>query len=83
MASQVHLNAGREKRLEDLLRLRSLGWSDKQIAENLNLSGQVSPNGKPYSGKLIWVTLKKFVERKRRAHDVWYVTKRERLILHR
>lgn len=83
MTSQVRLNADREKRLERLLRFRSLGWSDKQIADHLNLTGHVSPHGKPYSGKLVWATLKKFVERKRRTLDVCCVTKRERLILRR
>lgn len=83
MASQVRLNAGREKRLESLFRLRSLGWSDKRIADHLNLTGQVSPSGKPYSGKLVWATLKKFDDRKRRAHDIRCVTKSERLILQR
>ena len=83
VASQVHLNACREKRLEDLLQLRSLGWSDKQIADHLNVSGQVTPSGKSYSGKLVWATLKKFNDRKRRGHDVRCFTKSERLILRR
>jgi hypothetical protein len=54
-----------------------MGWSDKQIANCLNDVGSVSPNGKHYSGKLIWATLKKYIERMERTGDTLYQMKSE------
>jgi hypothetical protein len=70
--SQVRLNVQREERLDKLLRLRLMGWSDRQIADCLNGLGNVSPNGKPYTGKLIWVTLKKYIARMERKEETYY-----------
>ncbi len=75
--SQVRLNVEREERLDKLLQLRLMGWSDRQIADCLNDLGNVSPNGKPYTGKLIWVTLKKYIERMERKEDTSYQMKSE------
>lgn len=75
--SQVRLNVQREERLDKLLQLRLMGWSDRQIADYLNDLGNVSPNGKPYTGKLIWVTLKKYIERMERKDDTSYQMKSE------
>jgi hypothetical protein len=69
VTSQVRLNDQREKRLNKLLELRLMGWSDGQIANCLNELGNVSPNGKRYTGKLIWVTLKKYIKRIDRKED--------------
>lgn len=77
MLSQVRLNVQREERLDKLLQLRLMGWSDRQIADCLNDLGNVSPNGKPYTGKLIWVTLKKYIERMERKEDTSYQIKSE------
>jgi hypothetical protein len=54
-----------------------MGWSDRQIADCLNDLGNVSPNGKLYTGKLIWVTLKKYLERMERKEDASYQIKSE------
>ena len=75
--SQVRLNVQREERLDKLLQLRLMGWSDRQIVDCLNDLGNVSPNGKPYTGKLIWVTLKKYIERMERKEDTSYQMKSE------
>lgn len=75
--SQVRLNVQREERLDKLLQLRLMGWSDRQIAAFLNDLGKVSPNGKPYTGKLIWVTLKKYIERMERKEDTSYQLRSE------
>lgn len=69
VTSQVRLNDHRTQRLDKLLQLRLMGWSDRQIADCLNDIGNVSPNGKPYTGKLIWVTLKKYIQRIKRKEE--------------
>ena len=72
MTSQVRLNDHRTQRLDKLLELRLMGWSDRQIADCLNGIGNASPNGKPYTGKLIWVTLKKYTQRIERKKQTYY-----------
>lgn len=72
MASHVRLNDHRTQRLDKLLQLRLMGWTDRQIADCLNDIGNVSPNGKLYTGKLIWVTLKKYIQRIERKEDTSY-----------
>lgn len=72
MTSQVRLNDHRTQRLDKLLELRLMGWSDRQIADCLNGIGNASPNGKPYTGKLIWVTLKKYTQRIEREKKTSY-----------
>ena len=56
--SLVNLNETRTERLEWLLSLRENGYSNKEISDYLNDRSVFSPNGKAYSPKLIWVTLK-------------------------
>jgi hypothetical protein len=67
--SLVNLNETRTKRLEWLFSLRENGYSNKEISDYLNDRGIRSPNGKVYSPKLIWVTLKKYQNRFKRLND--------------
>ena len=67
--SLVNLNETRTKRLEWLFSLRQNGYSNKEISDYLNDRGIRSPNGKVYSPKLIWVTLKKYQNRFERLND--------------
>ena len=67
--SLVNLNETRTERLEWLLSLRENGYSNKEISDYLNDRSFLSPNGKAYSPKLIWVTLKKYQNRLKRSND--------------
>jgi hypothetical protein len=57
----------RRSQLRDLLlTLSDKGLSNREIADHLESQNIKSPQGKPYSVKLIWVTLKKWREREKR-----------------
>ena len=77
--SLVNLNETRTERLEWLFSLRENGYSNKEISDYLNDRGIRSPNGKTYSPKLIWVTLKKYQNRLKRSSDYQITNVVERL----
>ena len=67
------LNPDRVQRLEILTKLHNQGLIDKQIADWFNDLGFTTPHGKRYTPKLIWVTRKKWLERKTRENDTYFV----------
>ena len=77
--SLVNLNETRTERLEWLLSLRENGYSNKEISDYLNDRGISSPNGKVYSPKLIWVTLRKYQDRLKRSKEYQIINVVERL----
>jgi hypothetical protein len=79
--SLVNLNETRTERLEWLFSLRENGYSNKEISDYLNNRGIRSPNGKVYSPKLIWITLKKYQNRLKRSKEYQITNVVERLII--
>jgi DNA-binding transcriptional MerR regulator len=79
--SLVNLNETRTERLEWLFSLRENGYSNKEISDYLNNRGIRSPNGKVYSPKLIWITLKKYQNRLKRSKGYQITNVVERLII--
>ena len=79
--SLVNLNETRTERLEWLLSLRENGYANKEISDYLNNRSVLSPNGKAYSPKLIWVTLKKYQDRLKRSKEYQITNVVERLII--
>ena len=77
--SLVNLNETRTKRLEWLFSLRENGYSNKEISDYLNDRSVLSPSGKAYSPKLIWVTLKKYQDRLKRSKEYQITNVVERL----
>lgn len=45
------------------MELKSQGLDTTQIANEMNRLGLESPRGRPYTGKLVWVTIKKWKDR--------------------
>ena len=79
--SLVNLNETRTERLEWLLSLRENGYSNKEISDYLNDRSVLSPSGKAYSPKLIWVTLKKYQDRLKRSNDYQITSVVEKLFI--
>ena len=79
--SLVNLNETRTERLKWLFSLRENGYSNKEISDYLNKRGIHSPNGKVYSPKLIWVTLKKYQNRLKRSNDYQTTSVVEKLFI--
>ena len=79
--SLVNLNETRTERLEWLFSLRENGYSNKEISDYLNDRGIRSPNGKVYSPKLIWITLKKYQNRLKRSNDYQTTSVVEKLFI--
>lgn len=79
--SLVNLNEMRTERLEWLFSLRENGCSNKEISNYLNYRGIRSPNGKVYSPKLMWVTLKKYQNRLKRSNDYQITSVVEKLFI--
>ena len=61
--------------------LRNDGFSNKEMSDFLNNQGILSPKGKKYSPKLIWVTLNKYENRLRRSREYKITNVVERLII--
>lgn len=59
----------RQFRLDLILTLHQANYSNKAIAEILNINGILSPKMNEYSQKLIWATLKKYKARQVRESD--------------
>lgn len=59
----------RHSRKDKILELQSQGLDTTQIANEMNRLGLKSPRGRPYTGKLVWVTIKKWRERDERMND--------------
>lgn len=57
---------GRLERLQLIDALYQKGWSSVEIAKHLNERGILTPTGKAYYPKLIWVTHNKFKRREAR-----------------
>jgi hypothetical protein len=53
----------RMKRLELIASLYERGWNSIEITDYLNDQGMLSPSGKAYYPKLVWVTYDKFKRR--------------------
>ena len=51
------------------MELKGLGLDTTQIANEMNRLGLESPRGRPYTGKLVWVTVKKWKDREVRMND--------------
>ena len=51
---------------DKILELQSQGLDTNQIANEMNRLGLKSQRGRPYTGKLVWVTIKKWKEREER-----------------
>ena len=79
--SLVNLNEARTERLEWLFSLRENDYSNKEISDYLNDRSVLSPNGKAYSPKLIWVTLKKYQDRLKRSNDYQITSVVEKLFI--
>lgn len=54
---------GRLERLKLIDALYQKGWNSVEIANHLNRLGILTPSGKAYYPKLVWVTQHKFKER--------------------
>lgn len=54
---------GRLERLQLIASLYEQGWNSVEIAKHLNERGILTPTGKAYYPKLIWVTHNKFNQR--------------------
>ena len=63
----------RQSRKDKILGLQGQGLDTTQIANEMNRLGLKSPRGRPYTGKLVWVTIKKWREREERMND-WRIT---------
>ena len=59
----------RQSRKDKILELQGQGLDTTQIAIEINLLGLKSPRGRPYTGKLVWVTIKKWRERDKQMDD--------------
>ena len=59
----------RESRKDKILELQTLGLNTVEIAKEMNRLGLKSPRGRPYTPKLIWVTIKKWRLREERMKD--------------
>ena len=69
---QLSLNIlpeGREERHEVIHSLYESGLNDRQIADQLNNLGMLSPKGLNYYPELVFVTRRKFGNRKMRSAD--------------
>lgn len=58
---------GRLERLKLIASLYRKGWKSVEIAKHLNERGILTPSGKMYYSKLVWVTHKKFKHRAMRS----------------
>ena len=56
----------RQSRKDKILELQGQGLDAIQIANEMNRLGLKSPRGRPSTGKLVWVTIKKWREREER-----------------
>ena len=65
----VDLSPERLERLHLISDLHDQGLNSREIADHLNDRGIRSPRGGTYSSKLVWVTLKKFKNRRERMKD--------------
>ena len=54
---------GRLERLQLINSLYERGWNSVEIANYLNEQGVLTPSGKAYYPKLVWVTQRKFRQR--------------------
>ena len=54
---------GRLERLQLIDALYQKGWNSVEIANHLNERGILTPSGKAYYPKLVWVTQRKFRQR--------------------
>ena len=68
-----HLDPKRVQRLELLEKLHNQGLSDKQTSTWFNDLGLKTPQDKPYTPSLVWVTRKKWLLRKIRENDTYSV----------
>ena len=59
----------RQSRKDKILELQGQGLDTTQIANENNRLGLKSPRGRPYTGKLVWVTIKKWKERDELIND--------------
>lgn len=59
---------GRLERLQLIDALYAKGWSSVEIANYLNEKSILTPSGKAYYPKLIWVTQNKFKRRTERSY---------------
>ena len=77
----VNISDKTTRRLKWLMGLRNDGFSNKEMSDFLNDQGILSPKGKKYSPKLIWVTLKKYENRLKRSKEYKITKVVERLII--
>ena len=68
-----YLDPKRVQRLELLEKLHNQGLSDKQISTWFNDLRLKTPQDKPYTSSLVWVTRKKWSLRKIRENDTYSV----------
>tara|TARA_B100000809_G_C14653214_1_gene356734 strand:- start:56 stop:337 length:282 start_codon:yes stop_codon:yes gene_type:complete len=66
------LSDDRLSRLHQIDDLYERGLNSREISDHLNQQGIKSPHGGSYTGKLVWVTQKKFRLRKERLKDTNY-----------
>ena len=64
------LQPDQENRLSTIKELFDIGFTAKQIAENLNARNLRTPSGKKYYPELVWVTNNKFTKRLQRQQWV-------------
>lgn len=60
----------RQSRKDKILELQGQGLDTIQIANEMNRLGLKSPRGRPYTGNLVWVTIKKWRERDGRMNNL-------------
>ena len=59
----------RQSRKDKILELQGQSSETTQIANEMNRLGLKSPRGRPYTGKWVWVTIKKWRERDERTNN--------------
>lgn len=68
-----YLNPKSVRRLELLSELHDQGVTDRQISEWFNSIELLTPQGKRYSKENVWVTRKKWTQRKVRENDTYFI----------
>ena len=67
------LSPQRVRRLELLCQLHDQGLSDQNISQWFNMIDLRTPRGKKYTPKNVWVSRKKWISRKQRETDTYFV----------
>ena len=65
------LSAYQQQLIDTILTLRSLGWTDRQIANHFNETGYLTPRGRRWIPQSVFSIRKKFRARLERLGGEW------------